>query len=697
MTGILSLGFLLTFAARASAADLPIKKVVLFSNGVGYFERQGMVRDQARVDLSFKHSEIDDILKSLLVLDLGNGRIGAVTYDSSTPGAVRLDEIPFAVGGVEDESLGAVLGQMQGVRVTATTGSGRVTGSVLTVGSALRTAPDDSPQANSLEKNPVLVLLSDEGTMFRVPLSDVRSLQILDEQSRSVLARFLDAKLDQRRREAKKLAIVSDGQGERSLLVGYSLPAPIWKTTYRVVMREGKPAFFQGWAIVDNVSDEDWTDVALSLVSGTPISFIQPLQQPLFMHRPVVPIPNNLRLYPQRYEPEGGSGSGSGSGYGPGGTGIARGIPGGVVGGVPGGVVGGVLGGVPRATTPFATSMSDLIAQQQSGITQKATGKEIGDLFEYKIDQPISIRKNSSALIPILQTDMEAERISIFRLGEDNDRPRTGLLLVNNSPVTLESGALTVLDNDTYAGEALIERLKPEERRFISFGVDLGTLVNSTADERRDPVFLVRVKAGALQAHYYRARGRTYEIKNQTAKARVLYIEHPRETGWTLKETQLPAETTANHYRFRVELGPQTSSKLTVTDRQTLMDTIQLAGFGAVEMSLFLAQHRVDEALKGKLTSLLQAKQRISDVESRLKRIDADMGEISNDQRRLRDNIKALEGTREAKQLIARYVAKVNDQEDELESLRKQKADLEVERQSRQQELEQAIDAIDVS
>ena len=550
LIGILGLTLFLLVVTQATAADLPIKRVVLFSNGVGYFEREGTVRDHARVELSFKYSEMDDILKSLLVLDLGKGRVGAVTYDSATPGSIQLEDIPFALGGVEEESLGAVLGQMQGVRLTVTTASGRVTGSVLTVGKAFRMESDDSTRTESVEKDPVLVLVSDEGTMFRVRFSEIRSLQILDEQSRSVVARYLDAKLKLGRREAKKLSITSDGEGERSLLVGYSLAAPIWKTTYRVAMREGKPAFFQGWAIVDNVSDEDWTDVTLSLVSGTPISFVQPLQQPLFMHRAVVPIPDNLRLYPQRYEPEGGAGSGFATGYGagvgPGGFGrVPGGVPGGVVGGVPGGVTGGVLGGV-SGSGRFRTSLSDLIAEQQAGVTEKATGKEVGDLFEYKIDQPVSIRKNSSALLPILQTDMDAQRVSIFRTGEDSDRPRTGLVLTNNSPLTLESGSLTVLDGDTYAGEALLERLKPEERRFISFGVDQGTLVNSKADERLDPVFLVRVKGGALQAHYYRARSRTYEIRNQTGKPRVLYIEHPRENGWTLTtETQAPSETTA--------------------------------------------------------------------------------------------------------------------------------------------------------
>ncbi|RPJ62479.1 MAG: hypothetical protein EHM23_02905 [Acidobacteria bacterium] len=198
----------------------------------------GTVGDQARVELAFKQSEIDDVLKSLLVLDLGKGKIGAVTYDSSVPGSVRLGEIPFAVEGHERQGLERVLSQLQGVRVAVSTASAHIQGSVLTVGTPARTDPDDPSRIETLEEDSVLVIASEDGTINRIPFVNLRSIQLLDEQSRTALSRFLRAKVDDRRRDGKKLVITSDGLGERSLMVGYSLAAPIWKTTYRVVMRE---------------------------------------------------------------------------------------------------------------------------------------------------------------------------------------------------------------------------------------------------------------------------------------------------------------------------------------------------------------------------------------------------------------------------------------------------------------------------
>src|ERR1041385_4256644 len=116
-----------------------------------------------------------------------------------------------------------------------------------------------------------------------------------------------------------------------------------------------------------------------------------------------------------------------------------------------------------------ATSLSDAITRPDSGVETAASGAEVGDLFEYKIDQPVTVPRDRSALIPILQTRMEGERVSIYNEGNRSDRAMGGMLLKNTSPLTLEGGAMTVIDGDAYAGEALMERLKPGEQRLISF------------------------------------------------------------------------------------------------------------------------------------------------------------------------------------------------------------------------------------
>ena len=248
-----------------------------------------MVSGNAEINLSFKQSQVDDVLKSMLVLDMGQGRIGAVSYNSSLPAEARTAEIPFSVESRSNAGGGIsqVLSQLQGAKVTVTSSKGVATGSILTV--EQRNVPGTKDTAGGTTH--FLVIASEAGEISSFDLDDVRSVKLLDEGTKRDVNEFANATASTRRRDAKTITVTSEGAGQREMIVSYTIAAPIWKTTYRVVLdKEGKP-FFQGWAIIDNVSEEDWKNVNLSLISGTPISFIQPIQKPMYRYRPVIPIP----------------------------------------------------------------------------------------------------------------------------------------------------------------------------------------------------------------------------------------------------------------------------------------------------------------------------------------------------------------------------------------------------------------------
>src|SRR5581483_7662098 len=493
-----------------------------------------------------------------------------------------------------------------------------------------------------------LVIASESGELQSFDLSEVRSVKLLDEGAKHDLTEFASASASARRRDAKTITVTSDGEGSREMVVSYTIAAPIWKTTYRVVLDpEGKP-FFQGWAIVDNVSEEDWTNVQLSLVSGTPISFIQPIQQPLYRYRPVVPIPEDLNLTPQVYEPANGHSGNAGGGEGRDGSG---GVAGGVGMGSGRGTGGSYGGAPPPPPSGPVTTLSDAITSGESGVETAATGSQVGDLFEYRIDQPVTVRRDRSALIPILQTRMDGERVSIYREAAREDRPMSGLLLKNTSPLTFESGALTVIDGDAYAGEALIERLKPGEERFISFAVDLGTLVSVRSPETnkktdRKTASMVRVVNGVFQAHYYRTEQKTYTVTNQTDRRRTVYIEHPLREGWALSaSTQKPASRTDNHLRFRLELGPHATVEFPVVETQALMDSYALSNLTSRDIEVFAANNYIDAATRAELGKLIDLKARIAATDTRLAAVSREAEEIAKDQQRLRENIDKLKST----------------------------------------------------
>ncbi|HEU0174023.1 MAG TPA: hypothetical protein VFV58_07145, partial [Blastocatellia bacterium] len=604
----------------SAGQTLPLRRVTLYSNGVAYFERRGTVTGRAEINLSFKQSQVDDVLKSLVVLDLGRGRVGAVSYNSSAPPSARLNEIPFSIdastNGDAAGGLAGVLEQLQGARVAVTAANRSVTGAVLTIGERQLPAEKDKPPV----KTHTLVITTESGELQSFDLNDVRAVKLLDEGARHDITQFANASASARRRDAKTITVTSEGDGQREMVISYTIAAPIWKTTYRVVLDpEGKP-FFQGWAVVDNVSEEDWQDVSLSLVSGTPVSFIQPIQNPLYRYRPVVPIPQDLNLSPQVYEAgevgvnqsaenrltqaeaNGQRQSGQLEELSANGL-IARGRA-------------KAAQEQPNqqqfnqrkdfsvadnaiAASSFRANIGSAITSGESGVDAAATGSEVGELFEYRVEQPVTVRRDRSALIPILQTKMDGERVSVYNEAARKDRPMHGIRLKNTSALTLEGGSLTVIDGDAYAGEALIERLKSNEQRFISFGLDLAALVTTKFNSERRPVFLVRAQKGVFETHYHQTQKKTYTIINQTDKKRIVYVEHPYREGWKLSEdTQKPASRTINFYRFRVELKPRETVELPVSETQSLMDTYQIANLTSNDVSLFVTSRYIDDATR---------------------------------------------------------------------------------------------------
>lgn len=251
---------------------------------------------------------------------------------------------------------------------------------------------------------------------------------------------------------------------------------------------------------------------------------------------------------------------------------------------------------------------------------------------------------------------------------------------------------MTIIDGDAYAGEALMERLKPGEQRLISFALDLGTLVTATTKEDRAPTFLVRVVNGVFQAHYHQTTKKVYTLINQTDKPRVVFIEHPVRPDWTLTDdTQKPDGKSARYYRFRVPLEPRKTAEVTVTERRAVMDSYVLSNFTRPELELFVSRNYIDAKTRAELEKLIDIKSRIAAADARAEAIKTEATEIAEDQERLRENIKALAGTAEAKQLIARYVAKADTQESRLEQLEKDRRAAAEEQARLQAELAAAI------
>jgi len=283
---------------------------------------------------------------------------------------------------------------------------------------------------------------------------------------------------------------------------------------------------------------------------------------------------------------------------------------------------------------------------------------------------------------------LEGERVSVYNEQVRQDRPMSGVFLKNTTDLTFENGSMTVIDGDAYAGEALMERLKPKEDRLISFALDLGTHVNVRASSDRDPKKEVKIFNGILQVRSFTSEQKVYEISNQTDRTKILWIEYPRRDNWELSEkTPKPEYTTQRYSRFRVELKPQEEKELAVALRQPVLETFQLTSLSKTDLEVFVSRGYLSPDVRAQLEKIIDVRQKIAAIDTKINAFNAESQKIEADQRRFRENIEALSKTPEAKVLIERYIAKANEQETRLEDMEKERKAAATERQALQDEL----------
>jgi hypothetical protein len=688
-------------SAEASAR-LPVTRVILYKNGVGYFEHSGHVRGSQDVNVDFTTAQLNDVLKSLTVLDLGKGRITGVSYNSTAPLEHRLGSLRLPVG--ENPTTAQFLDALRGARMEIRSGSVSASGRLLSIESRELPGKGDAANNDGEEKSTRKVartqisIVSDSGEVRVFDLTSATSVRITEKDVNQEVGKYLGLVASTRDQDVRRMTISTAGNGERDLLVSYISEVPVWKSTYRIVIpTQGKP-LLQGWAIVDNTVGEDWKNVELSLVAGAPQSFVQELSQPYYTRRPVVPLPENAMLTPQTHEA-----TMEEELHAPAlvAEGVVGGVPGGVRGSMGGGIVSGSAGGVgsgmgpvsapappPSPPRPDATE----IAQSLEEGTTVGQSQEVGDLFEYKLKDRVTIRKNQSALVPILQSRIDAEKVSVWNPSESS--VLRALWVDNTSNLTLDGGSFNVLEGDAFAGEGLMDALKPGEKRLLSYAADLGLLVDSKQKGESQRVTKIVIAHGAMTQTTQERQENTYTVRNRDTASRVVVIEHPARPGWKLIDDQTPAESSASFHRFRIVVEPKKTATLLVKEYRPITNRYQLTNLTDSDIRYFLDLKMINPDVEKALRRVATEKNDIAVLDAVISGRRTEIANIAGDQQRLRENMKALKGSAEEKALLERYVRELNDQEDRVHSLAGEIADLQRKRDAAQSALNEMIEGL---
>jgi hypothetical protein len=670
-------------ATPGSATDLPVRKVVLYKNGVGYFEHSGLVNGDQRVAIDFTSSQLNDVLQSLTALDSKGGKVSSVSYNSTTPIEQQLESL--SLGLKDDADTPTIYESLRGQRVEVTGAGAPITGRLVNIES--RTETDKN--GNSSENHYYLIVETDSGALRTAEITDALSVHMLDASLEKQFASYLEIIGSGQSQQGRHLTLEDRGEGQRQLQVSYISEVPVWKSTYRIVFpREaGGNATVQGWAVVDNTVGVDWNNVQLSLVAGAPQSFIQPLSQPIYTRRPEIPIAIAAQTTPQTHEaaetreydrtelsanlfaPQAMQSVTVNAAQSPASSGVARM---GAVGSSAGIGTGSGSGsaGVYRA--------SDAI--QEGDVSTNA----FDDFFEYALAQPVTIHKNESAMVPILQQDLPASHVTLW--SDTDNTPLRAIWLENNSKLTLDSGSFSIFENGEFAGEGLLDPIHPGEKRLLSYAVDQAVKVHRGVVNDTQTLRHIAIAKGILVETTSEVTENSYTVTNAADETRAVVVEHARRNGAELDSDVKPEETTATAYRFRVAVEPHQSVDLHVKERANLSQTID------IRQSQFRDEYLVNvskysPALEEKLRPLIDAESALSGINSKIQESQEKQKTLANDEARDRDNLTALKGNDAAK----RFVDELNQAEDAIQTARKDEADLEKQRDAAQAQVEDII------
>ncbi len=636
-------------------STLPIRKVVLYKHGVGYFERHGEVNGDVTLDLYFRASEMNDVLKSLTTLDLGNGHIASVSYESTKPLARQLDDIAITLP--DENSITALLTQLKGARVRVEAGSRKCEGVVAGLESVTRR------EGNQAVESHALALLVDGHTLQSFDLLHVTSVMLHDEGIRKDLQHLLEVLISGKKKDQKKLTIFAKGPGNREIVASYTVETPVWKTSYRILLGTHVPVL-QGWALVDNTQDEDWDRVELTLVAGLPISFVHDLYSPRYKKRPVVRVKEEEAYAPPELE----MAMPAGDPFEP----MAR---------------GGLdafddllgAGGAPEAATPAASAAPGTrvfggpgrarAAAREESVKVQTRVVEVGDLFQYEIKNPVTVKRNQSALVPILQGPFEGKRVAVYNREIREKNPMSAVLFKNTTGMTLEGGPVTVLENDSYTGEAMLETMKPSEERIVPYSVELGCLVGIDHRSDVERVRTARIANGWLHLSRYHLERTIYVVENKTDRKLDLFLEHRFNKGWDLVESEKPVETTDNFYRFRFDVPPRKPLTFVVKERKDEDETHAIQNVDRDTVVSWLEARYIDKATLATLEQLMKQNERLRALAVKVARGEQEQKEIFGNQERLRKNLQALGSNPDERTLRERYVASLTKDEDKLKDL----------------------------
>jgi hypothetical protein len=329
--------------------------------------------------------------------------------------------------------------------------------------------------------------------------------------------------------------------------------------------------------------------------------------------------------------------------------------------------------------------------QATSNVAVATQGRELGDLFEYRFDKPVTVKKNESAMLPFLQQKLTARKLLIYTANSNAAHPMNAAELTNSTGKTLDGGPITVFDSNAYAGEALMETTKANDKRLISYGIDIGTRITTKIDSEAQNYREVSLRRGVLTAKSARLETRVYSVRNVDAKAKTLIVEHPLRQGYKLLNVK-PTETTSSAHRFEVKLAPNATEQFKVSEEFIHEQTFGITNLTPDFLLTLIQNRQISQQARQALQTILDKKREIATADRAIADTQRSIDELSQDQQRIRENLTSLNRVAGQQDQVQKYAKQLSDQEAALAGLRDKQGQLRKQKSALESELSSIIE-----
>ncbi|MEX2649905.1 MAG: hypothetical protein WD673_12925 [Alphaproteobacteria bacterium] len=639
--------------ARAEAADLALARVLLSTGGVGYFEYRAEVSGDAVLPLEVPLDQVDDVLKSIVVFDAA-GSVGTVELPGREPILHAFRDFPFGPEALDSPA--ALLATLKGAQV-------RLTGDRLLEGRVLAVVPETValPDGTGVIQRHRVTLMGTSG-IVQTLLEDVQEIAFVDPTLGAQVEAALEALARHRVQDRRTLEIAVKGEGTRTVTVGYVVAVPLWKASYRVTLPiEGEDkGLVQGWAHVENLSGRDWEGVELTLVSGNPVTFRQALYEAYFVDRPEIPVEVVGRVLPSLDQ---------------GAVALAK-----------------TIGGELRRAESDADDIGQLAdlsyAAEETAPAAPAEPPASADLFRadaqvagaeaathvvFTVADPVTVEDGDTIMVPIVQAAIPMARVAVYQPATHARHPVASVRLANAGEAGLPPGVATLYERDgqgeaVFVGDARMPGLPPGEERLLAYALDQKTIVDRE-DGYTQEIGRIKAHDGIFEIERIERQTTSYRVEAPAREARAMIIEQPRIPGWDLVEPKGAAvELAEATYRIPVDVAAGTELGFDVVLEHTLWEEIGIIDLATVDLVAIVSEAEVDKDARKALEGLVGLRERVEALRNRIARLDLARTRLFDDQTRIRDNLYRVPTDSD---IAHQYLAKLAEQEGEIESVEK--------------------------